>query len=432
MALDANDEYDEDEDYEPDVDPDVFHIEGKLKKPEITNMDLKALNEKVHGGWIDLDPEYQRGVVWSAKKQSDLIHSIFHNITVPNLVFAVRKDEDGSDLWVCVDGKQRLTAVSYFMAGSIPYICPITKKKWKYVSSNPAQQIPEKYRKEFSSKTFTCVLQNDITPIQERQIFEAVQNGVVLTTAEKSRAIASPWTTYALCFLDDACVRKPTIASWIEDLVKRHIQTRDDGLDTLLRWNQSRNRDFQNFLNAVYCCEGYPNERRIPLHSHITPWLKRSDAPSKQFKDDCDEAFHKFRKIAANENLRKDITAANETMSPVEFAFICVLLFVHCNEELVDLAAAIGAMRRKLREKFDARVRPDIVQWLWCFIVQRLEFQEGCVLLKMSSDKANTKPRGPVAPRASPERRKRAAGEDEIDYAPTKRTRGRPAKARKF
>ncbi len=47
-------------------------------------------------------------VVWHEDKQSQLIESIFRNFTVPQVVFAVRREvgEDGDESRICVDGKQ--------------------------------------------------------------------------------------------------------------------------------------------------------------------------------------------------------------------------------------------------------------------------------------------------------------------------------------
>lgn len=50
-------------------------------------------------------------------KQIGLIDSIFRNFYIPPVIFAVEKDEDGEELRVCVDGKQRLTSISKFMDG---------------------------------------------------------------------------------------------------------------------------------------------------------------------------------------------------------------------------------------------------------------------------------------------------------------------------
>lgn len=62
-------------------------------------------------------------IVWPDTKKSFLIDSIFRNFYIPPVIFAVRVDPtDGSEMRVCVDGKQRLTSISRFMDGMQHYI----------------------------------------------------------------------------------------------------------------------------------------------------------------------------------------------------------------------------------------------------------------------------------------------------------------------
>lgn len=81
-----------------------------LKAPLPTRYSCEALRVMIDKGLIDLEPEYQRGVVWSVLKQSAVIDSIFRNYYVPPVLFSihVRENEDGDneDLRICVDGKQ--------------------------------------------------------------------------------------------------------------------------------------------------------------------------------------------------------------------------------------------------------------------------------------------------------------------------------------
>jgi hypothetical protein len=52
-------------------------------------------------------------VVWHEDKQSQLIESIFRNYTIPQVVFAVRRNEEGESR-ICVDGKQVCPIVEWF------------------------------------------------------------------------------------------------------------------------------------------------------------------------------------------------------------------------------------------------------------------------------------------------------------------------------
>ena len=58
-------------------------------------------------------------MVWPTAKQMEIIDSLFHNFYVPPVIFAVMRDEDGEEVRVCVDGKQRLTSIVKFLDGHV-------------------------------------------------------------------------------------------------------------------------------------------------------------------------------------------------------------------------------------------------------------------------------------------------------------------------
>lgn len=62
-------------------------------------------------GTVDLNPEYQRGVVWSLSKQVALIDSIFKHYYVPPVILASIESIEGAEAMVCIDGKQRLSSI---------------------------------------------------------------------------------------------------------------------------------------------------------------------------------------------------------------------------------------------------------------------------------------------------------------------------------
>ena len=61
----------------------------------------------------------EKDVVWPTGKQMEIIDSLFHNFYVPPVIFAVMRDEDGEEIRVCVDGKQRLTSIVKFLDGHV-------------------------------------------------------------------------------------------------------------------------------------------------------------------------------------------------------------------------------------------------------------------------------------------------------------------------
>lgn len=82
---------------------------------------------------LDLNPEYQRDVVWKPIAMSCLIDSIIEEYYIPPIIFKLdmKPGTDEIQERVCVDGKQRLSSVHAFMNGIIP--CHDRKgKKWYY------------------------------------------------------------------------------------------------------------------------------------------------------------------------------------------------------------------------------------------------------------------------------------------------------------
>lgn len=64
---------------------------------------------------VDLDPDFQRGHVWSQKNQIKFIEHILKGGRVPPILF----NRFGREV-VLVDGKQRLTAILEFLDNKLP------------------------------------------------------------------------------------------------------------------------------------------------------------------------------------------------------------------------------------------------------------------------------------------------------------------------
>lgn len=71
---------------------------------------------------LDLDPDYQRGNVWTLAQKVALIDSIFKNIDIGKFTIIRRRWKDDIDyLYEILDGKQRTIAISEFFEGRFTY-----------------------------------------------------------------------------------------------------------------------------------------------------------------------------------------------------------------------------------------------------------------------------------------------------------------------
>jgi hypothetical protein len=49
----------------------------------------------------------------------EIIDSLYHNFYIPPVIFAILEDDDGEEVRICVDGKQRLTSIVKFLDGQV-------------------------------------------------------------------------------------------------------------------------------------------------------------------------------------------------------------------------------------------------------------------------------------------------------------------------
>ena len=140
-------------------------------------------------GRIDVDAEYQRGIVWSEPQRQLLIDSILRGFDMPKIF--LRKLEDGSPrLYEVVDGVQRLTAIWQFLSDgfSLPksYQYPdlgfVGGKRWSELPPDVQDRL------QFSKVTVTEIETADDDDI--RELFQRLQQGEPLNAAERRHAMA--------------------------------------------------------------------------------------------------------------------------------------------------------------------------------------------------------------------------------------------------
>ena len=171
-----------------------------LPEPNPQAVEIKTLHNWYAKGHVDLEPYYQRDVVWNAARQSKIINSLFTNFYVPPVIFkAVITHEDGKKLktFTAIDGKQRLSSIMNFFAGEIPYVDP-DGQKYFYptaggVLDRRAKWLPPELILKFHEKPLLVIEYQGLTRQQEEELFARVQQGMPLSAAEKSQAGQGPW-----------------------------------------------------------------------------------------------------------------------------------------------------------------------------------------------------------------------------------------------
>lgn len=73
--------------------------------------DLARMNEDEV---IDLQPDFQRDVVWKPADQTRFIDSLIKQLPIPSMCFAF---DHKTDTWIVIDGLQRMSAIVKFLSG---------------------------------------------------------------------------------------------------------------------------------------------------------------------------------------------------------------------------------------------------------------------------------------------------------------------------
>jgi hypothetical protein len=321
---------------------------------------------------MNINPDYQREVVWSEQRMIHLIDSLFNNYYVPPLIFkAITGVKEGTNerrKWrTCIDGKQRLTTIRRFFDGEIPYI-DRHRQRWYYSDpggvSKSAKLLSEEDKEFVNNIQIVNIEFEHLTDEQEEDMFQRVQLGVPLTVAEKLAALTG------------------LIPSFINDVRKSY-----KNIPVLM--GTKRSKDYQLIATLIFL-----------MHCHIEEdedlKLKASQALLRKFVEDPNperiltpsfrakvrKVFTKYNELIisyadAFTHTLGSTKAKSRRFSPVEFLGVGIMLDRYPDRPIHALAEDIKAFRVYLRDHLqDLRTNSGTWAHVMDFI-NRLEDSRG-------------------------------------------------------
>lgn len=122
--------------YQEDNSISIYPANIKIEQERYSIYELKRKYEEKQE--ILMDPDFQRGCVWTTKQKRELIESILMGIKLPSFYFAERTDGKK----IVVDGKQRLSTLFDFLNGefSLSNLNIIKDAKGKFADLEGTQQ----------------------------------------------------------------------------------------------------------------------------------------------------------------------------------------------------------------------------------------------------------------------------------------------------
>jgi hypothetical protein len=153
--------------------------------------DIQTIVTRIHNGDLDLQPDFQRGEVWSIGKKKRLIDSILRNWHVPPIHTVVVPETHRQEV---LDGQQRLAAIRDFVAddftvdGSMPPASDFIKD----LGGKTYSQLPENVRRGFDAFTIRMIRITDYAPEEPGELFFRLNQIVNITAAEQRNAFYGP------------------------------------------------------------------------------------------------------------------------------------------------------------------------------------------------------------------------------------------------
>lgn len=125
---------------------------------------------------LRVNPEYQRGLVWTPVQKQRLIDSVFRGYPLPSFYFRVTKhngpDGKPTEVWEIVDGQQRIEALAGYLRDEWPALA----------KDDPKLALPDAIRKvqsPWAGKLFSQL------SLDEKRLFrDAEIQGLVITSVD--------------------------------------------------------------------------------------------------------------------------------------------------------------------------------------------------------------------------------------------------------
>lgn len=153
--------------------------------------DISTIFNRIKDGDINLQPDFQRGEVWSEAKQQRLIDSILRGWIVPPVLVVPSK---GGNVLEVLDGQQRLASIRDFKLNRIK-VDGLIKPYDSFINGlhgKTYESLPIEAKKLFDKASIRMFEVTNFLPDEPAEIFFRLNQPTSLTSAEKRNAFFGP------------------------------------------------------------------------------------------------------------------------------------------------------------------------------------------------------------------------------------------------
>lgn len=160
-------------------------------KIQTSDPDISTIYNRIKEAVIDLQPDFQRDLVWNVAKKQTLIDTILRGWHFPPIFLVAPPVGERLDV---LDGQQRLNAIFEFIEGAFPVngaIEPI-EPNIKELDGLYFHQFPPEAQRKFSRYSIRISELYDYREDEPYELFFRLNQGSVLTPAEKRNTLYGP------------------------------------------------------------------------------------------------------------------------------------------------------------------------------------------------------------------------------------------------
>ena len=153
--------------------------------------DVETIARRIKSGDIDLQPDFQRGEVWTQPKQKRLVDSILREWHIPP-IHVVENEE--TEVQEVLDGQQRLAAIRDFVNGVFAVdgrIEPRDEELYE-LHGTRYEELPVKWRRKFDQFPIRLFKIVEFEPEEPAELFFRLNQPTKLTSAEQRNAFFGP------------------------------------------------------------------------------------------------------------------------------------------------------------------------------------------------------------------------------------------------
>ena len=156
-------------------------IEGLSRHHEV-RWSISTLIERFQH--IDINPPYQRDLVWTRKFKQDYILAVFEGTATAQFHFVEKSEELSHHYW-CMDAKQRYSTIKEFVNDEFKIKLECDDGKYRLASFGDLKKKSPQLVRDFEQAQISVELYEPMSMRTQQQVFEKINQNVPLSQDER-------------------------------------------------------------------------------------------------------------------------------------------------------------------------------------------------------------------------------------------------------